>query len=96
MGDVKTSWTNPVLGDLSDLGGQLPTSRGTDPLIDTGGASGLTGVTFSQAVVPVPGGEETPNSQSGLPLQPNRYQPSEQPPAPPSLGQRSPTTIDQR
>jgi hypothetical protein len=96
VGDLKTNWGNPPLGDLSDMGGALPTSRGTDPLINTSGSSGLTGVSFGQAVVPVPGGEETANSLSGLPLQPQRFQPSETPPAPPTLQQRNPGTIDQR
>ena len=47
-------------------------------------------------VVPTPGGEETGNSVSSLPLAPNRYQPAETPPAPPSLQDRNPGTIDQR
>lgn len=96
MGDVNTNWKNPAFGDVNDMSGQLPTSRGSDPLFDLSGTSGLTASPFSQGIVPVPGGEETGNSVSGLPLQPNRYQPSEAPPGPPSLDQRSPTTIDQK
>lgn len=97
MGDLKTNWSNPMQGDLTDMGGALPTSRGTDPNVSFGsGGSGLTAVTFDKGIVPVPGGEETSNSMSGLPAQPNRFQPSEQPPAPPALKDRNPGTIDQR
>jgi hypothetical protein len=46
--------------------------------------------------VSTPGGPETANSVSGLPLQPDRFQPVGTPPAPPSLQDRSPGTIDER
>lgn len=95
MGDLKTQWTDPVLSNLTDLGGQLPTSRGTDPNINLGasGGSGLTQVAWQNPGVPTPSGEETPNSLSGLPAQPNRYQPSETPPGPPNLTDRNPGTL---
>lgn len=96
---IKTPWTDPVYGHTSDLSGQLPTSRGTDPCVDLsagGSGSGLTAIPWTGSVVPTPSGEETPNSLSGLPLAPNRYQPSDTPPAPPTLTDRNPGTIDQR
>ncbi len=95
MGDLKTPWTNPGMPAMSDLGGQLPTSRGSDPLIDlnAGGASGLTQVAWTNPIVPTPGGQETPNSLSGLPAAPARYQPSDTPPGPPNLTDRNPGTI---
>jgi hypothetical protein len=97
MGDLKTPFGNAAYPNTTDLGGELPTSRGTDPNIDTGagGAGGLKD-NWPGAVVPVPGGEETANSVSGLPLQPNRFQPSETPPEPPTLQDRNPGTIDKR
>lgn len=93
---LKTPFTNPIV-PIPDLGGDLATSRGTDPNIDTGagGGSGLQPV-WDSPVVPTPGGEETANSVSGLPNQPNRFQPSETPPEPPSLTDRNPGTIDRR
>ena len=95
MSDLKPIWSDPPLGNVSDLGGDLPTATGGDPLIDTGGNSGLQPV-WSDPFVSTPGGKETANSVSGLPLHPDRYQPSEQPPAPPDLTDRSPGTIDKR
>ena len=70
-------------------------SRGTDPNINLGGDGALQSV-WSGAVVPVPGGEETGNSVSGLPLQPNRFEPSGEPPSPPDLTTRNPVTVDRR
>ncbi len=95
MGDLKTPFEKPVYGDTSDLGGQLPTARGTDPLIDTGGTSGLK-TFFDKPIDPSMEGNETANSVSGLPLQPSRFQPSETPPEPPSLQTRNPGTIDKK
>lgn len=96
---IKTPWDNPVYPNTTDLGGQLPTSRGTDPSVDLsagGSGSALTGVPWTGPIVSTPGGEETANSVSGLPAAPSRYQPSETPPAPPDLTDRNPGTIDQR
>ena len=89
---LKSPFTQPVMPSLSDMGGQLPTSRGTDPNISLSGASGITASPFSQAIA-APSGQETPNSVSGLPAAPQRYQPSETPPAPPTLTERNPGTI---
>jgi hypothetical protein len=71
------------------------TSRGSDPTIDTGGEGALTPL-WQNPTVPIPGGEETSNSVSGLPSQPNRFEPSDMPPAPPDLTDRNPGTIDKR
>jgi hypothetical protein len=95
MGDLKTNWSNPGT-PIPDLSGDLATSRGTDPNIDTGGSSGLTASPFDKPIDPSLDGAESPNSVSGLPPQPNRFQPTEQPPEPPSLQDRNPGTIDKR
>lgn len=95
MGDLKTPFDKPIYPNMSDLSGDLPTSRGTDPLIDTSGSSGLK-TPFDRPIDPSLEGQETANSVSGLPLQPNRFQPSETPPEPPTLKDRNPGTIDKR
>lgn len=95
MGDLKTPFDKPAYGDTSDLSGDLATSRGTDPLTDTSGSSGLK-TPFDKPIDPNLEGQETANSVSGLPMQPNRFQPSETPPEPPSLQDRNPGTIDKR
>lgn len=92
MGDLKTNWTDPALGDMGDLGGQLPTSRGTDPLVNTGGSSGLQAM-YSQPGCPTPGGEASSRTLSGLPADPQRFQPAETPPQPPNLKDRNPGTV---
>lgn len=95
MGDLKTPYNDPAMG-APDPAGQLPTARGNDPNIDMGGASALQD--FWSDDQPVSGlpNSETGNSVSGLPPHPDRYQPSEQPPSPPSLEDRNPGTIDKR
>jgi hypothetical protein len=96
MPDLKTFWTNPGGGDLyPDLDGSTITGRGTDPQVD------LAGTDANQPLwpaPPVPGidGQESPNSVSGLPSQPNRFEPTEQPPPLPTLQDRRPGTIDER
>jgi len=92
MSDLKSPWTNPPAPDVG-LEGDLITERGTDPLVDTGGTNALQPV-WTNAPVSTPGGEETDNSVSGLPNQPSRFQPSEQPPGPPDLKEKNPGTID--
>lgn len=98
MGDLKSPFDKAVYPNTSDLGGDLPTARGTDPLTDLsagGGSSGLK-TFFEKPIDPSLDGAETPNSVSGLPLQPQRFQPSETPPEPPSLETRNPGTIDKK
>ena len=98
---LKPIWgSQPV--PTPDLGGDLATSRGTDPNIDTGGSSGLTASPWASGGKQSPittdsGAEETGNSVSGLPSLPNRYAPAPgQPPMPPTLTERNPGTIDQK
>jgi hypothetical protein len=95
MGDLKSAWSDPV-APTPDLSGQGVTARGTDPNVDLGGGSGLSGVLFDKAIVSTPSGEETSNSMSGLPPTPARNEPSATPPPPPDLTDRMPGTIDER
>ena len=95
MADLKTFWDNPITSS-TDLGSDLATSSGSDPNITVGEPNGLTQVLWPNPSVPDPSGEETPNSVSGLPTLPSRYQPSDQPPPPPTLQDRRPGTIDER
>jgi hypothetical protein len=96
MPDLKTFWTNPGGGDLyPGLDGDSITGRGTDPQVD------LAGTDASQPIwpndpVPDIDGQESPNSVSGLPSTPNRFEPTATPPEPPSLQDRRPGTIDER
>lgn len=86
---------NAVYPDTGDLSGDLATSRGTDPNIETAGTSALH-TPFDKPIHGEEQTEETANSVSGLPLHPNRFQPAETPPEPPSLERRNPGTIDKR
>ena len=95
MGDLKSPFDKAVYPNTSDLGGALPTERGNDPLIDTGGSSALK-TFFEKPIESSMDTNETANSVSGLPLQPQRFQPSETPPEPPSLETRNPGTIDKQ
>lgn len=92
---LKPLWGNAPV-PTPDLGGASVTSRGSDPLFDTGGSSGLQGSPWESPPVSPLGGEETSNSVSGLPSLPNRFEPSGTPPGPPSLDDRSPGTIDEK
>jgi hypothetical protein len=94
MGDLNTPFDKSAT-PIPDLGGQGVLSRGTDPNIDTGGSSGLK-TCFDKAVDPSLEGAETPNSVTGLPLQPNRFEPSESSVEIPTLKDRNPGTIDKR
>jgi hypothetical protein len=94
-GDLKTFFSNPVI-ETVDPGGETVVSRGGDPLIDTGGESGLKAL-WDSPTVSTPEGKESPNSESGLPTTPSRVVPApEKPPMPPTLQDRSPGTIDER
>jgi len=96
MGDLKTPFDRPIYPDTGDLSGAGVTSRGSDPSIDAGGDGGALTSYWKSPTVPIPGGEETGNSVSSLPARPNRFEPSETPPEPPSLQDRNPGTIDQQ
>jgi hypothetical protein len=95
VGVLQTPYNNPAMSDPGDQG-DLISARGGDPLIDTGGASGLKDFWSQDQIVETPGGMETSNSVSSMPNHPDRFQPTETPPEPPSLEDRSPGTIDQR
>jgi hypothetical protein len=98
MSDLKTFWPNPG-GPPDDpgLAGSSVVSSGSDPSITVDSPNGLAGqVLWPNPSVPDPSGAETENSVSGLPSLPNRFEPSDQPPGPPSLQDRRPGTIDER
>jgi hypothetical protein len=91
---VKTNWTDPAVSSIDPSGAGVRSSGG-DPNVSTEGSGGLKDY-WPSAVVPASGGQETPNSVSGLPLRAERWEPSDNPPAPPSLQDRMPGTIDER
>lgn len=96
MGDLKTNWTDPALA-THEPSGQGIVSSGSDPNADGGdGPGGLQPIWPSdkQAMGTPPSGAETPNSVSGLPAQPNRFEPSGTPPEPPNLTDRRPGNVD--
>jgi len=92
---LKSPWSAPV-APTPGLSGEGVASRGTDPNVTLGSGSGLSGVAFDKAIVSTPGGEETANSISGLPAQPNRMVESPSSMTPPSLKDRMPGTVDER
>jgi len=94
MGDLNTPFDKSAT-PIPDLSGQGVISRGTDPNIDTGGASGLK-TFFDKAIDPSLDGAESGNSVSGLPSIPSRFEPAESGVEPPSLQDRNPGTIDKR
>lgn len=95
MSDLKSFWPNPV-GPDTDLSGDSIVSSGSDPSVTVDSPNGLTQVLWPNPTVKSFSGEESPNSVSGLPSLPNRFEPSEQPPGPPSLKDRNPGTIDKQ
>ena len=95
MADLKTPYTDPAMG-APDLGGQGVIARGGDPLIDLAGSSGVMPIWGQDRPVMDFGPMETPNSISGLPSTPARWEPSESSEQPPDLTDRNPGTIDRR
>ncbi len=94
-GDLKTFFNDAVLTSVDPAGDDIP-NRGGDPLVDDVGSSGLRPA-WPDAPVTLSGVKETANSESGLPLQPSRMAPSPAaPPMPPTLNERSPTTINEK
>lgn len=94
-GGIKSPWEDSGV-PTPDPAGDGITARGGDPLIDTGGSSGLKGVIWSDPATSTQDVKETSNSVSGLPLQPSRFEPSATNAQPPSLKDRNPGTIDER
>ena len=75
--------------------GDLKTNWSGAPVPEPG--LGGAGVTSSGGDPNFPdGAKESANSVSGLPPLPARFEPSGTPPAPPTLQDRNPGTIDQR
>jgi hypothetical protein len=95
MADLKTFWDNPGMPQSTDLSGDSITSSGSDPQVSYEGTSAVKPF-WDNPTVPTPGGEETPNSVSGLPAAPNRFEPSSTPPPIPDLKDRRPGTIDEQ
>lgn len=96
MSDLKSFWSNPV-GPDTDLSGDAIVSSGSDPQVTVDSPNGLTQVLWPNPPVSSFDGSESPNSISGLPPQPNRFEPSPaSPPDPPTLKERSPMTIDEQ
>ena len=95
MSDLKTFWDKPAMPVSTDLSADGVTSSGSDPQVSLDGENALQPI-WKNDPVPSMEGQETANSVSGLPLQPNRFQPTEQPPPPPSLQDRRPGTIDEQ
>jgi hypothetical protein len=95
MSDLKTFWDKPGMPTSTDLGGASVTASGTDPLVSVDGENALQPI-WTNDPTPKTSGEETENSVSGLPARPNRFEPTEQPPPPPTLQDRRPGTIDEQ
>jgi hypothetical protein len=97
MGDLKTNWTDPALPDHG-VAGQGVVSSGSDPnaLGGDGSAALQTPWPTDKSATTRTDQAESPNSVSGLPPQPNRFEPSGTPPEPPSLKDRMPGTIDEQ
>lgn len=97
MGDLISPFDNPAM-PAPGLEGDSIISRGSSPDVDqsAAGSSSALDPVWAQPTVPTPSGEETANPVSGLPLRPNRWEPSDNPPSPPDLTDRNPGTIDQR
>jgi len=95
MSDLKTFFNKPAMPAADAFGGDSITERGTDPQVDLGGDNALQPL-WTNAPVPGIDGQESANSVSGLPAQPNRFEPAAQPPPPPTLQDRRPGTIDER
>jgi hypothetical protein len=96
MADLQSPWTSPPV-PTKDLGGDSILKRGGDPNADGGdGPNGLKPMWSDPPDSTLTEKAETPNSVSGLPTTPSRWEPSGTPPPPPSLQDRSPGTIDEQ
>jgi hypothetical protein len=92
---IKSPWDNPGT-PTPDPAGAGVTARGGDPLINTGGSSGLKDTIWSDPLLKSVDAKETNNSVSGLPTTPSRWEPAGTPPEPPSLQDRNPGTINEK
>ena len=96
MSDLKTFFDRPGMPMDTGLGGDSIVSSGSDPQVTVDSPNGLTQVLWPNPPVAAVSGQETENSVSGLPPQPNRFEPPSEPPPPPTLQDRRPGTIDER
>jgi len=95
MADLKTFWTNPGTPAVTDLTSETASSSGSDPEITIAGESACKPFWPEPPVPYLTSGAESSNSVSGLPALPDRFQPSDQPPPPPTLQDRRPGSIDE-
>jgi len=98
---LNTPFDKAVYPNTTDLSGDLATTRGTDPNSEGNSGPAALANFWPDAKQPLPEGgglsiEESANSVSGLPARPARFGPSETPPEPPSLQDRSPGTVDKK
>lgn len=100
MGDLKTPWDSSDQAFTgTSMDGAGVTSRGSDPNADGDNGAGMGVDPFwptDKRATTADSQAESANSVSGLPSLPNRYEPSETPPAMPDLTTRSPGTIDKQ
>jgi hypothetical protein len=97
MADLKTFWDNPGMPISTDLGGDAIPSSGSDPNAEGGEGDNALDPLWSNPGMPTLSDKaESPNSVSGLPALPNRFEPSATPPEPPDLKERRPGTIDEK
>ncbi len=97
MGDLKTYWPasdQPV--PTPGLGGAGMISSGSDPNADGGDGPAALQPLWQNPPTMATSTAESSNSVSGLPARPNRWEPSDTPPDPPDLTQRSPGTVDKQ
>lgn len=97
MGDLKTNWNDPP-SPVPGMDGDGVVARGGDPNVDASGTGGIQEFwpAKDQIAGDLSSATETPNSVSGMPTQPSRFEPSGAPPEPPNLTDRNPGTIDKQ
>jgi hypothetical protein len=97
MAELKTFWPDPGMPMSTDLGGDAIPSSGSDPNAEGGDGDRAYDPLWADPPVPtLTEKSESPNSVSGLPALPNRFEPSATPPEPPTLKDRRPGTIDEQ
>ena len=95
MGDLKTFWDDPGMPMSTDLGGDTVVSSGSDPSVSVEGENPI------KPFWPNPPSRHRaarrPRTRSAACRRlPNRFEPSDQPPPPPTLQDRRPGTIDEQ
>jgi len=92
---ISQLWPDPPVPTPSGSGDGVLKS-GSDANADGGGGAAALQSPYDNAPYKSTDGAESANSVSGLPALPNRFEPSEGAPDPPSLQDRRPGTIDKR